>query len=209
MVKDGAKTKNAIIGDVCAVLGMLFWALQLTYEEKFVKKHNINPLNALGLEGMFSVVIVSLMLIGFYFLKVPFDMGQPNEQMEDALDGFTQLGNNPVLLSSFIFTIVVLLIASVSGIAITLKYSAVLRLILDSLRPILVWIVEISVPVYNHKFQPLQILGFLIITFGVLIFSDVLIGKIFILFTTIHLMIIVFSVTLNILFNSSFIKKID
>ena len=85
LFKDDATTSNAIIGDVCAVLGMLFWALQLTYEEKFVKKYNIRPMNALGLEGMFSVTIVSFMLIGFYFLKVPFDMGQPDGQLEDAL----------------------------------------------------------------------------------------------------------------------------
>ena len=101
--------------------------------------------------------------------------------MNVPLDGFIQLGNNPVLLMSFIFTIVVLLIASVSGIAITLKYSAVLRLVLDSLRPIIVFIVEISVPEYNHEFQPLQIVGFLIITSGVFIFNDILFGKILVL----------------------------
>ena len=100
--------------------------------------------------------------------------------MNVPLDGFIQLGNNPVLLMSFIFTIVVLLIASVSGIAITLKYSAVLRLVLDSLRPIIVFVVEISVPEYNHEFQPLQIVGFLIITSGVFIFNDILFGKILI-----------------------------
>ena len=85
LMKDDAQTTDAVIGDVCAVFGMLFWALQLTYEEKFVKKYNIRPMNALGLEGMFSVTIVSLMLVGFYFLKVPFDMGQPDGQLEDAL----------------------------------------------------------------------------------------------------------------------------
>ena len=101
--------------------------------------------------------------------------------MNVPLDGFIQLGNNPVLLMSFIFTIVVLLIASVSGIAITLKFSAVLRLVLDSLRPIIVFVVEISVPEYSHDFQPLQIVGFLIITSGVFIFNDILFGKILML----------------------------
>ena len=82
---DAVKADNPLTGDVCAVIGMFFWALQLTYEEKFVKKHNINPLNALGLEGMFSAMTLSLMLVGFYFIKVPFNMGQPNGQMEDAI----------------------------------------------------------------------------------------------------------------------------
>jgi len=174
LIKDDVDTTNDIIGDICAIIGMLFWALQLTYEEKFVKKHNINPFHVLGLEGMFSVVIVSLMLVGFYFLKVPFDMGQQDGQLEDAIDGFLQLSNNPVLLTSFISNIIMLIIASISGITITLKYSAVYRLVLDSLRPILIWIVEISVPEFCHNFQPLQVIGFLIVSSGVFIFNDIL-----------------------------------
>ena len=159
---------------------MFFWALQLTYEEKFVKKHNINPLNALGLEGMFSFIIVSFMLVGIYFIKVPFDMGQPNGQMEDAIDGFIQLRNNPVLLISFISNIIMVVIASISGIEITKRYSAVHRLVLDSVRPILVWIVEISVQEFDHHFESLQIVGFLIVTFGFCIYNNLVFGKIFV-----------------------------
>ena len=59
-------------------------------------------MNALGLEGTFSVIILTVLLLAFYFIKVPFDMGQPNGAMEDAIDGFIQLGNNPVLLISYI-----------------------------------------------------------------------------------------------------------
>ena len=93
---------NAILGDVFALSAMIFWAAQLTYEEKFVKKYNIKSMKALGLKGIFSLIILTSMLIGFYFLKVPFDMGQPNGVMEDAIDGFIQLGNNPKLLASYI-----------------------------------------------------------------------------------------------------------
>ncbi len=93
---------NAILGDAFALSAMIFWAAQLTYEEKFVKKHNIKPMHALGLKGIFSLIILTSMLLGFYFLKVPFDMGQPNGVMEDAIDGFLQLGNNVQLLLSYI-----------------------------------------------------------------------------------------------------------
>ena len=122
---------------------MFFWALQLTYEEKFVKKHNINPFNALGLEGMFSAMTLSLMLVGFYFLKVPFNMGQPNGQMEDSIDGFIQLGNNSTLFMAYVLTILMVICQQISGLMITLKYSAIHRLVLDSARPILIWVVEI------------------------------------------------------------------
>ena len=61
---------------------MILWAAQLTYEEKFIKKHNIKPMNALGLEGTFGLVILSLILVACYYIKVPFDMGQPDGQLE-------------------------------------------------------------------------------------------------------------------------------
>ena len=104
-------------------------------------------------------------------------MGQPEGQMEDAIDGFIQIGNNPILLVCFISTILTLVIAQTAGIAISRKVSAVFRLVMDSLRTILVWAVSISVPDFNQGFQPLQIVGFFIISLGVLVFNDVLIGE--------------------------------
>ena len=64
-----------------------------------------------------------------------------------------------------------------SGIMITRKLSAVHRIVLDQLRTILVWAVSISAPAFNEEFQPLQIVGFLIICLGVLVFNNILIGK--------------------------------
>ena len=43
--------RNPVLGDVLAITGMLFWAGQLTYEEKYIKKHDVSPIYALGLEG--------------------------------------------------------------------------------------------------------------------------------------------------------------
>ena len=102
LLTENEKAENAVLGDILALVAMMFFAGQLTYEEKFVKKYNIKPMNAIGLEGSFSFVILSLMLVGFYFIKVPFDMNQPNGVLEDAIDGFLQLGNNSTLIISFI-----------------------------------------------------------------------------------------------------------
>ena len=43
--------QNAVLGDFLVVSAMLFWAGQLTFEEKFIKKHDISPVHALGIEG--------------------------------------------------------------------------------------------------------------------------------------------------------------
>ena len=91
-----------MLGDIIVLVAMIFYAGQLTYEEKFVKKYKIKPLNAIGLEGSFAFIILTSMLIAFYFIKAPFDMGQPNGVIEDAIDAFIQMGDNPALLGSLI-----------------------------------------------------------------------------------------------------------
>ena len=118
---------NPLLGDIFVVIAMAFYACQLTYEEKFVKKYNIKPMNAIGLEGSFAVTILSVMLVVLYFIPVKFDMEQPGGQLDDALDGFVQLGNNGILLASFLLTTVALCFTLVAGINVTRKLSAVHR----------------------------------------------------------------------------------
>ena len=122
-------TSNPVLGDIFVVIAMAFYACQLTYEEKFVKKYNIKPMNAIGLEGSFAVAILSVMLVVLYFIPVKFDMEQPGGQLDDALDGFVQLSNNPILLLSFLLTTVALCFTLVAGINVTRKLSAVHRLL--------------------------------------------------------------------------------
>ena len=96
------KAQNPILGDVFALTAMICRAAQMVYEEKFIKKYNIPPMKVLGLKGLFCFIMMTLMLVGFYYLKVQFDMGQPNGVMEDAIDGIIQLGNNQKLLIAYI-----------------------------------------------------------------------------------------------------------
>ena len=61
------------------------------------------------------------------------------------------------------------------GISITRKLSAVHRLVLDSGRSIIVW--AVSMILGWQQFQILQIVGFILMITGVLIFNNLLIGN--------------------------------
>ena len=50
-----------------------------------------------------------------------------------------------------------------------------LRLVINSGRSVIVW--AISLAVGWQSFQPLQIVGFLIMSLGVLVFNDILLGE--------------------------------
>jgi hypothetical protein len=56
-------------------------------------------LQAVGWEGIFGFVTLSLLLISMYFLRVgpPFS-SNPRMVLEDALDGFIQMRNNPMII---------------------------------------------------------------------------------------------------------------
>ena len=102
LLSESNRKDNQLIGDVLSLVSAFFYAAQSCYSEKVLKRINFEKIFILGYKGAFNLTISSLMLVGFYFLKVPFEMQQPNGVMENALDGFIQLGNNPVVLITFI-----------------------------------------------------------------------------------------------------------
>ena len=167
-----SEDKDPVLGDAFVVMGMLFWAGQMTYEEKFVKKFNIKPLNAVGLEGSFALSILTALLVILYFIPPYFHI-LDGDRMEDALDGFVQLGNNPILLVSFIGTTLALCCSLIAGVIITRNLSAIHRIIIDSGRSIAVWAASLALG--WQCFMWLQILGFLVMSVGVLIFNNILI----------------------------------
>jgi len=62
----------------------------------------VHPLQAVGWEGVFGFSVLGFLLIPMYFtpLPRPFGVG-PRGVMEDALDAFVQLSNNPWLICAF------------------------------------------------------------------------------------------------------------
>ena len=91
---------NSIItGDLLIVMAQIVTASQMVWEEKFVTKHNVPALQAVGWEGIFGFTTLSLLLVPMYFLRVgpPFSTN-PRMVLEDALDGYTQMRNNPMII---------------------------------------------------------------------------------------------------------------
>jgi len=173
--EDKSTSYLPIIGDAITIVAMMFWAGQVVYEENFIKKYDIKPMIALGMEGVFGVAIISVLLVIFYFIKVPFDMGQPNGVLEDAIDGFIQLGNNVDLLLSYIGATCIFLTCALSGIIITRELSSVHRMVLKTGTSFLVWIVSLAASkIFGQQFQVLQVLGFLTMVAGTIIFNDIL-----------------------------------
>ena len=75
----------------------------MVYEERFINKHNVPALQAVGWEGIFGFCTLGILLFPMYFIPVPQPFGSPPRfVLEDALDGFVQLSNNGWLVCAFI-----------------------------------------------------------------------------------------------------------
>merc|ERR1711990_798610 len=137
-------------------------ASQMVYEEKFITKYNVPALQAVGWEGTFGFTTLALLLIPFSFIEVGDQFGHgPRHVLEDAYDGCYQLAHNPLLALNF------------AGISVTKELSATTRMVLDSIRTLVIWMVSIGVGWQN--FFALQLLGFCILIVGMMLYNDIVI----------------------------------
>ena len=109
--------------------------------------------------GFWGFVGMTICLIGFAFL----DVGDPKWSysptppwvLEDAIDGFIQLGHNPLLPVAISGTIASIAFFNFAGLTVTQQLSATTRMVLDSVRTLVIWIFELILG--WNTFQYLQV----------------------------------------------------
>lgn len=77
------------------IVAQIITATQMIVEERFVSGSNVSPLQAVGWEGIFGFITITILLIPMYFIKVGGDIFKnPNGQIEDVIDAFYQIKNS-------------------------------------------------------------------------------------------------------------------
>ncbi|KAM4603249.1 solute carrier family 35 member F6 isoform 2-T2 [Discoglossus pictus] len=165
----GKSLSNVITGDLLIIMAQIIVAVQMVLEEKFVYKHNVHPLRAVGTEGFFGFIILTLLLIPFYYIPASNFSNNEREVLEDSLDAFCQMGNQPLIILALLGNISSIAFFNFAGISVTKEISATTRMVLDSLRTVVIWIVSLAVG--WEKFHGLQILGFIILLLGAALYN--------------------------------------
>ncbi|MBN3305923.1 S35F6 protein, partial [Amia calva] len=163
------KLSEVITGDLLIIMAQIIVSVQMVLEEKFVYKHDVHPLRAVGTEGFFGFVILSLLLIPMYFIPVGNFGSSPRQVLEDALDAFCQIGHQPLIILALLGNIISIAFFNFAGISVTKEISATTRMVLDSLRTVVIWAVSLALS--WEKFQGLQILGFIILLVGAALYN--------------------------------------
>ena len=165
-----------LAGDLLIVLAQGIAAVQMTVEEKIIKKYQVPPLQGVGWEGVFGFSVLVVLLFPMYFipwhLPASQDFWQVTLRFEDSVDALTQIFMNYKLLISTLGLIVSIAFFNFSGLTVTQTMSATTRMVLDSVRTIFIWVFSLAVG--WQKFEPLQPVGYVILFIGTCIYYDLI-----------------------------------
>uniref|UniRef100_A0A914XDT1 Solute carrier family 35 member F6 n=2 Tax=Plectus sambesii TaxID=2011161 RepID=A0A914XDT1_9BILA len=170
-----ADVNGVITGDLLIIMSQVIVAIQMVYEEQYLKKYDVPALLAVGLEGFFGMTILSIAIIPMYYIYVPSTFSHnPLNRLEDVFDAFRQTGENHMIIVALSGTVISMALFNFAGISLTKELSATTRVVLDNGRTPLIWIVCLSLG--WQAFVPLQVLGFTLLLLGMFVYNDVIIG---------------------------------
>merc|ERR1711934_603441 len=117
---------------------------------------------------------LATLLIPFYFIPVGDKFGNnPRHVLEDAYDGLYQLAHNWRLGMAFSGTVFSIAFFNFAGISVTKELSATTRMVLDSVRTLVIW--AVSMLIGWQDFYYLQLIGFCILLAGMMLYNDIII----------------------------------
>lgn len=192
---------NIITGDLLIVTAQIITAVQMVYEERFVAGLDIPALqgrkfrfipqvknmtnddrfifdSAVGYEGFFGFVTLSALLFPMYYIKVgvPFN-DNANGSLEDLPDALTQIWHSGQLKLALSGTVFSIAFFNFAGISVTKEISATTRMVLDSVRTLIIW--GFSLFIGWQAFHWLQVAGFTSLIFGMCVYNNIIVDHVF------------------------------
>lgn len=181
----GDENKNApkpLLGDIIIIIAQFVVSIQMVVEEKFLSKYEVPALQAVGWEGFFGFVVLGSLLVPFYFIpnflspcSQPHSIPAHCKHLENAIDAYYQIRNSWVVAVGVFGTIISIAFFNYFGISVTKTASATTRMVLDSIRTVVIWMVSICVSWQAISLEEnlLQVGGFVLLLLGTCIYNEV------------------------------------
>jgi len=158
------QAKNPLLGDILVVAAQIVAATQMVVEEKFVGKYNVPPLQVVGNEGAWGVMVTATILFVLYWVP-------PVRNIDNSLDALYQIYHGHWLVVALLASIFSIAFFNFFGISVTKRLSATHRTTIDATRVFLVWIYSLIVG-WEH-FEWLQLAGFVVLLCGTATFNEI------------------------------------
>ncbi|KAI6184243.1 UAA transporter family protein [Aphelenchoides bicaudatus] len=166
----GSDINAVITGDLLIIMAQIIVAIQMVTEQMFLERYDVPPLLAVGLEGLFGMIVLSTLMIPMYFIRVPETFSNdPEHRLENVFLAFPRsLRQARYCSSSYIAFF------NFAGVSVTKRLSATTRMVLDSVRTLIIWI--FSIPLFGERFIPQQLFGFGFLILGMFVYNDLFFG---------------------------------
>lgn len=167
---------SVITGDLLIIFAQVITAVQMVVEEKYMGQQDIPALQAIGWEGIFGFIGISIIMIPFNYITAPPPFADNSRgTLEATEEAFIQIGSNNKLLIAVIGIAFSIAFFNFAGISVTKEMSATTRMILDSVRTIVIWI--FSLTFRWQAFHYMQLIGFVILVTGMACYNNIVIPQ--------------------------------
>ena len=177
-----------LMGIFCVLIAMFFLSCQIIYEENLTKKYNCSVIKIIGFQGIFGSIFSFIMIL--ILSNISCGMGKSDflkeicslddnglYYVENLSFAFKQLKNSSLLIFLTLFYFIGDLFCNLTGIKIGQILSAMSRSILEPVKSVVVWfyfLLPFNYPQLREKVSIVQLIGFVILVFGNLIYHHVI-----------------------------------
>lgn len=165
-----AVPSDPIVGDLLVIMAQMVVAVQMVYEEQFIGKYKVPALQAVGWEGYWGCVVCLSTLVVLYFIPSTAENAL-DDRYENSVDAVVQIYNSPDLMLATIGVITSIAFFNYFGISVTKVFSATTRMVLDSLRTVVIW--AVSLMIGWQGFAWIQVAGFVVLLLGTCIYNKI------------------------------------
>ncbi|XP_070166308.1 solute carrier family 35 member F6 [Polyergus mexicanus] len=169
---------SVITGDLLIIFAQVITAVQMVVEEKYMMEQNIPALQAIGWEGIFGFIGIFIALIPLNYITAPPPFADNSRgTLEASVEALVEIGSSSKLLIAVIGISFSIAFFNFAGISVTKEMSATTRMILDSVRTILIW--AFSLAFQWQIFHYMQLIGFAILLIGMACYNNIVIPQLF------------------------------
>ncbi|KAL0113772.1 hypothetical protein PUN28_012709 [Cardiocondyla obscurior] len=177
IMEDNDMSVNSVVtGDLLIIFAQVITAIQMVVEEKYVAQQDIPALQAIGWEGIFGFIGISIALIPLNYITAPPPFTDNSRgTLESSVEALNQIKNNTPLLIATLGIVFSIAFFNYAGISVTKEISATTRMILDSVRTVVIWIFSLSFQ--WQRFHYMQLIGFIILLIGMACYNNIVIPQ--------------------------------
>ena len=185
--EDISIAEHPIKGIILIILSQLFFSGVYIIQEIFIKHYDIHASQIVGFEGLWGIIIFTLLLIIFQF--IPCDNWDIKEEictkndkkkylLEDSIFALRQMWEKKSIFILYLLYIISVSFFNVFGVKLTILVSSTARAVVDNARSVVVWLFFLFIetaPDTKERFRIVQFIGLLFLVFGTLVYNEIIV----------------------------------